>query len=105
MSFWLEICQPPLGRLIIPFVLIKPFTKGIKKYNRTDPDTISSKKIKPKTFEGDCPVTPGGEDHIIPVIVNEYGPYDCAKVKQVDMDYIIEERGSSKYSHSTGKRI
>jgi len=85
--------------------LIKPFTKGIKKYNRTDPDTISCKKIKPKSLQRRCTVTPGVEDHIIPIIVSENGAYNCAKVKQVDMDYIIEERGSSKYSHSTGKRI
>lgn len=105
MSYWLEVRQPPLGRLIITFILIKPFTKRIKKYNRTDPDTIGSKKIKPKSLQGRCTVTPGGKYHIIPIIVSEYGSYNRAKVKQVDMDYIIEERGSSKYSHPSGKRI
>ena len=105
MSYWLEVRQPPLGRLIITFILIKPFTKRIKKYNRTDPDTIGSKKIKPKSLEGLCSVSPGGEDHIIPVIVSENGTNDRTKMKQEKMGNIIEERRSSKNSYSTGKRI
>ena len=90
---------------MISFILIKPFTEGVQEKDQANPNTISGEKIVSKTMQGRGTVEFGGQDHIRPVIILQDSRNHRANMQEVNMSYVIEERGPSKDRDPAGKRI